>query len=216
MKCVVVLALCLAPFAVAGAAPDADPKLEEAKQRYESGLAHFNLREYQAAIEDFRAGYRLKPDPVFLYNLAQAHRLAEHLEDALYFYRAYLRVGDNLPNRREVEERVASLEKLLAEKSKLKRPPDQTMAPVEKPAAPAEKPAAPVEKPSVAPAPALIATHEATPPTPVYKKWWFWTIIGGVVVAGASIGLAVALTQSGATFNPSLGTVGPGALTVRF
>jgi len=214
MKGALVLALCLAPFTVAAAPPDNDPKLEEARQHYESGLAHFNLREYQAAIEDFRAGYRLKPDPVFLYNMAQAHRLADHVEDALYFYRAYLRIGDNLPNRREVEERIASLEKLLGEKSKLKRPPDQTIAPAEKAAASVEKAPAPVEKSSVAAAPAPM--HDAPARTPVYKKWWFWTIIGGVVVAGASIGLAVALTQSGATFNPSLGTVGPGALTVQF
>jgi len=29
--------------------------------------------------------------------------------------------------------------------------------------------------------------------TPIYKKWWFWTIIGGVVVAGA-VGTAVGVT----------------------
>lgn len=30
----------------------------------------------------------------------------------------------------------------------------------------------------------------ATPgPTPVYKKWWFWTIVGAVAVAGAGTGI---------------------------
>jgi hypothetical protein len=31
--------------------------------------------------------------------------------------------------------------------------------------------------------------------TPIYKKWWFWTIIG-VVVAGGAVGAAVGVTQA--------------------
>jgi hypothetical protein len=30
---------------------------------------------------------------------------------------------------------------------------------------------------------------------PIYKKGWFWGVIGGVVVAGAAVGVAVALTR---------------------
>ena len=30
--------------------------------------------------------------------------------------------------------------------------------------------------------------------TPLYRKWWFWTAVGGaVVITGLSIGLAVGL-----------------------
>jgi hypothetical protein len=31
--------------------------------------------------------------------------------------------------------------------------------------------------------------------SPVYKRWWFWTIIGGVAVAGAATAAALVLTQ---------------------
>ncbi len=34
----------------------------------------------------------------------------------------------------------------------------------------------------------------STAQTPVYKKWWLWTIVG-VVVAGGAVGLGVGLTQ---------------------
>ncbi|MBW2735479.1 MAG: hypothetical protein JRH20_24100, partial [Deltaproteobacteria bacterium] len=36
---------------------------------------------------------------------------------------------------------------------------------------------------------------ELRKPPPFYKKWWFWSIVGGVVVSGAVAGItAVALT----------------------
>jgi hypothetical protein len=31
---------------------------------------------------------------------------------------------------------------------------------------------------------------------PFWRRWWFWTIVGGVVVAGTAVGLGVGLSQS--------------------
>jgi hypothetical protein len=45
---------------------------------------------------------------------------------------------------------------------------------------------------------------------PVWKKWWFWTIIGGVVVVGVVVAVAVVATQA-PTFNSTLPETGPGA-----
>ena len=39
-------------------------------------------------------------------------------------------------------------------------------------------------------------------PTPLYKKWWFWTIIGAVA-AGATAGIVVGVTQSGGDTPPT-------------
>jgi hypothetical protein len=52
---------------------------------------------------------------------------------------------------------------------------------------------------------------------PVYKKWWLWTIVGGVAV-GAALGVGLGLGLSnGPQFDADLGTVGPGAaLTVGY
>jgi iron complex outermembrane receptor protein len=189
--------------AVAFAKPPADPKAQEAREHFKSGMAHFNLQEYKDAIPDFEAAYRLVPDAVFLYNLAQAHRLAENPERALYFYRAYLRASPDAPNRGEVDGRIATLEKLLAEKQNLQKPPDSALAPGEKPeATPANTTTVAVEQPA------------PEKKTPIYKKWWLWTIVG-VVVAGTAVGLGVGLTQHGSSFNAPLGTVGPSALGVH-
>jgi len=36
---------------------------------------------------------------------------------------------------------------------------------------------------------------ESGPPTPIYKAWWLWTIVG-VVVVGVAVGTTVALVTS--------------------
>src|SRR5581483_10724694 len=74
------------------------------------------------------------------------------------------------------------------DRATIAKPPDQTIALKPAVAKPAEPPpAAPVvlETTPRAPAPA--------PSKPVYERWWFWTV-GGVVVAGAAVGLGVAGT----------------------
>ena len=34
-------------------------------------------------------------------------------------------------------------------------------------------------------------------PKPWYKKWWVWTLVGGVVAAGAATATAIVLTRGG-------------------
>lgn len=191
------------------AKPADSPKAAQARQHYEAGLAAFNLRDFKAAITEFEAGYRLKPDPVFLYNLGQAHRLSESHDQALYFYRAYLRTSADPPNRKEVEERIATLEKLLAEKKEAARPPDHTLPPGE------PKPTPP-PAPAVTPPAQQVIVASKPDRTPVYKRWWLWTTVG-VGVAALAVGLGVGLTVGRqSSSSPSLGTFGPGALTVEF
>ena len=76
-------------------------------------------------------------------------------------------------------------------------PPEQTTTPV---AAPAPVAAAP--EPS----------RSEPQRTPVYKKWWLWTIVGVVVAAGVGVGLGVGLTQSSVSYPSASTTAG----TVRF
>ena len=215
----------------AGAAPDG--RTAEAQTKYESGLAHFNLQEYAEAIADFEAGYRLKPNATFLYNIAQAYRLSDRPERALYFYRAYLRSAPHSPNRAEIEERIASAEAMLRDRKKVATtPPDHTLPPQvpqtapTTPAATAPTTAAATSSSAVAPSAAAPATTDAPVAAtdakrdrkPVYKAWWLWTVVG-VVVAGGAVGVAVALTSHSSGFSGSIPDLGPGmhsGLTVRF
>jgi tetratricopeptide (TPR) repeat protein len=49
---------------------------------------------------------------------------------------------------------------------------------------------------------------ELKKPKPFYKKWWFWTIVGSVVVTGAAAGITAAALQP-EDEQPTQGTVPP-------
>jgi hypothetical protein len=104
------LALALLPTGGAGAQPDAGDR-EAARAAFLDGNAEFKLGHWQAAAAAWERGYELKADPLFLYNIAQAYRLADVRDKALFFYRSYLRDAPDAPNRAYVVERVAQLER---------------------------------------------------------------------------------------------------------
>jgi tetratricopeptide (TPR) repeat protein len=71
---------------------------------------------YQKANSYYEAAYELKNDPAFLYNLAQSNRLAGNSEQALRFYKTYLRKAPKGPFRAETEAFIAQLEPIVAQK----------------------------------------------------------------------------------------------------
>lgn len=85
----------------------------QAGQAFGRGMKRYQAKEYADAIAEWEGGYRLIPQPVFLYNIAQAHRLAGDAPKALSMYRRYLRESPTAPNRGEVEERIKALEEQL-------------------------------------------------------------------------------------------------------
>jgi outer membrane protein assembly factor BamD (BamD/ComL family) len=109
----VAVASILAPVGTGRAADD--PEAAEAKKHYEEGTKAFNLGEYPRAISEFKATYNAKPDPLLLYNIAQSYRLQGDPSQALFFYKSFLRNMPNAPNRKEVEGRIKTLEKQIAE-----------------------------------------------------------------------------------------------------
>ena len=50
------------------------------------GMAHYELGEFAAAIDEFKLAYALSQAPGLLFNLAQASRLNKDYEQALHFY----------------------------------------------------------------------------------------------------------------------------------
>ena len=148
---------------------------QEAKARYTTGQSHYNLNEFKEALEDFKEAYRLFPDPVFLFNVAQCERQLGNLDEAIKFYRSYLRNKPKAPNRQEVLRRIDEMQAVIdAKKSASEKPPlnlvppavgDEPSLPAPVPAAtPAAAPVVPVPTPGAGPAaPAPLAS--VPPPT---------------------------------------------------
>jgi hypothetical protein len=157
---------------MASPALGADSATEQARQHYEIGTQQYDLGHWDDAIREFEKAYELRPDPSFLYNLAQAYRRKGDAKRALDLYKNYLAKVPKAPQRPEIEERINSLQKLIEEAALAKpaRPAvEPTVTSPGPPASPAVEPA-PAEasatsSPQVSPEPeAVAAASPVVPP----------------------------------------------------
>jgi tetratricopeptide (TPR) repeat protein len=170
-----------------------------AKEHYLNGKKAFELGQFDEAISEYAAAYRLKDDPALLYNLGQAHRLAGHASDALHFYKVYLNRLPDAANRDEVVTKIAELEKLVEQQKKSATLEQNRGTP---PAAVG------AGEPQKAPAPAEVSLVPATPPPAPTPSWSqrhpggnitiAGFVVGGLGVAGLATGIAYGLAAKSA------------------
>lgn len=104
----VVLALGLlvlaAPARAQSPPPDQDrAALEEAKALNHKAEIDFKLGHFEDALAEYGAAYKKYPTPGLLLNIGQCHRMLKNYEQAVFFYRGYLRDKPDAPNRAVVE-----------------------------------------------------------------------------------------------------------------
>jgi tetratricopeptide (TPR) repeat protein len=94
-------------LAMAGTAyGDAKP---EARAEYDEGVRLYDAGNYPAAAARFELAYAIEADPVYLFNIGQAYRLADECAKALEAYRRYLEQAPAAPNRADVEGHLREL-----------------------------------------------------------------------------------------------------------
>jgi tetratricopeptide (TPR) repeat protein len=162
------------------------PVEQEARERYSAAQKLFDQARYEEAAAEFQKSYELSRYPAILHKIALSYDQLGNLDKAIEYYQKYLDADPKSERRAGIEARIAKL--------KEQRQPPAVTAPAAATAAPQATAV------TAAPAPRK---------TPVYKKWWLWTIVG-VAAAGLAVGLGVGLAPSTNGFNPSLGRVGPG------
>ena len=96
------LALTLAA-SLARAEPPSPRDKAAAQQEYTAGQAKYEAGDFLGAAEQFAAAYQHDPDPVYLFNLAQAYRFAKRCRDSADNYRRFLAAAPDAPNRDNVE-----------------------------------------------------------------------------------------------------------------
>jgi hypothetical protein len=174
----------------ATAAPTAK---DQAQARFKQGAAYYAEGAYERALTEYEAAYALLPLPEIVFNIGQAQRMRGQRVAAIEAYRLYL------------ESRPEGAPSDLARHyvAVLQREEDEARAKARREATPPEKPVEKPAKSGEARSAVLVGTPPAAPPqrTPVYKRWWLWTIVG----VGA-VGLGVGLTRPrwGATLHPDL------------
>jgi tetratricopeptide (TPR) repeat protein len=97
--------------------------LQLAREHYSRAIKAYEVGQYDEAIAEFAAAYKLRDDPSILFNLAQSHRLAGHRAEALRTYRMFMLKVPNAPNRHEVEAMITNLQS-----SSGKEDPDRELA----------------------------------------------------------------------------------------
>jgi tetratricopeptide (TPR) repeat protein len=169
-----------------------------ARELFKKGQAHYAVGEYEAAADAYMSAYKLKPDAALLFNAAQACRLGGKIDRALTLYRNYLRFHPEASNAEAVRGHIAKLEK--------QQEAERAAAAAAPPPAAVQPPptmAPPMPAPAASEAPALTAT--APPPAPasrpIYKKPWFWGVVGGAVAAAVVVGVVLASSGGGGAWN---------------
>jgi tetratricopeptide (TPR) repeat protein len=194
MRFSIYFAICIYGFSHARAESPAEV---EARQHFSAAQKLYEHARWADALAEYQASYKLSKYPAILYKVALCQDQLGQYAAALDSYKSYLEADPASDRRAGIEERMAKLKELLA--------PPPPPAPKQWP--PESKPA---DNSAVA-APAVTVEKPAPRRTPVYKKWWLWTIVG-VAAAGVAlgVGLGVGLSSGGSSFNANLHPVGPG------
>jgi tetratricopeptide (TPR) repeat protein len=204
---VIAVALCLATIS---RADEKSPEKNRAAagEAYREGQRQYELNDFSAALELFKRAYTLYDEPALLYNIAQCHRQLGDDEQAIKFYKSYLRKIPDAPNRDDVTRLLATLEKASSDKhvrDERQRAEAERLANQRAQAESAERAAhaAQLEAEAVSQRHQLERQEPAERPQPLYKRWWLWTSVG-VVVAGAAVGVGVYYGTRPAPFNAAL------------
>ncbi|MCA9536225.1 MAG: hypothetical protein KC593_21215 [Myxococcales bacterium] len=158
----------------------------EARLMFEAGVRAYEAGDYEAALRRYQEAYDLSQRPALLFNIGTAHERLRNDREAADAYRRYLEAVPDAANREFVEGRIELLSRSAAATSEATpegtATPDLTLHAADAPADEAARSSS--------------AASSDDEGTAVTKKWWFWTIVG-VVVVGASVGLAVGLRGGG-------------------
>lgn len=91
------------------APPSTDDMTAEARTFFLRGVAMFRRHRYDAALAAFTAAYRFAQLPEVIYNLAVASERTSHTQDAIDYYREYLRARPTDPGRAGIERHIEEL-----------------------------------------------------------------------------------------------------------
>jgi tetratricopeptide (TPR) repeat protein len=190
MRSIGIFVLALMTLSTSAFGNDVDDR-RLAREHFEKGTRLYEIGHLDEAIKEYEAAYQIKNDPALLYNLAQAHRLAGHLPQALFNYRSYLHRVPEASNRAEVEGRIAELERRI-EQSQTEAKPEPT-EPIPSPPTKPPEPQEPAVQPSAA------AAVVSSPPVPPRNPRRSLKIAGLTLLGVGALGLVGGVTSTALT-----------------
>ncbi|HEU5060668.1 MAG TPA: tetratricopeptide repeat protein [Kofleriaceae bacterium] len=97
----------------------------KAKALYDKGNVQYNLGRWKEAIDLFTQAYEAYDNPDLLFNIGQAYRQDGNCSRAIFFYKRYLALKPNAPNKAEVEKFIEKLQPGCVEEPEPKEQPKE-------------------------------------------------------------------------------------------
>ena len=203
-------------FSLATSAPALAFDEPLSRQHFERGKALARLGKHRESIMEFELAYQANPRASILYNLGHEHRVLaeaggiEEMRTSAEFYRKYLEMMPNAPDRVEVRTMIADLRARIesAEASARNLPVKELPPPPDKaPVTDAPRSEEPERALPIVPEPGRERDGKVAPKAS--RKWlWVGIGVGAAVVAGTAIGLGVGLTRDNGAPQTILGNQG--------
>lgn len=115
-------------FLLAALPARADDDKAAAREHTRRGARAYDLGHYRDAVTEFEAAYQAKDDPALLFNIGQAYRAAGDYANAITAYKSFIRNLPHTDRRRDIEARIAELERVLAAQARASSgPPEGTL-----------------------------------------------------------------------------------------
>ncbi len=149
----------------------------------DAGIAAYKAGDYETAVRELSAAYKIDPQPAMLYAWAQALRLGNRCAEAIPIYRRYLATDPSEAQIAAAQNGISLCEKVLPPEPPPAEPPPAQPEDKEAPAQPAES-AQPAE-PEPPPPEAAPVQEEPAP------RSWYADRLGGALVIGGAVSLGV-------------------------
>jgi tetratricopeptide (TPR) repeat protein len=171
-----------------GAIAAADARQDQAaRDAYKIGRAAYEAGDYQIAYDKFKESFQLSHEPALLYNISSALQGLKRPHEAAEALRSFIRLSPNDPDRENIDKRIATLEeeqKMIDAERQKNAPPPVTPPPPEVRTVIIQQPA------FVQPGPTEAERKRRN------KILAITLTVGGVVLVGGAVTLAVLLTQT--------------------
>jgi tetratricopeptide (TPR) repeat protein len=157
-------------------------------KHYKRGLALYQQKDYAGAIDEMSAAYEQRQLPRLLLNIGQAYRKMGKAREALLYYEKYLKADPDAPP--QLKSEIATYieqSRALIEAPSVR----ETIERVNEPAPFGWDRETGKMTPEYA---AQLKEEERR--KPLYKKPWFWGVVGGAAAAVIIVGVTVGVVES--------------------
>jgi tetratricopeptide (TPR) repeat protein len=150
--------------------PDTDICLldEECASHFRQGRRLSKAGQIDAAVEEYRIAYQRRAAPWLLFNIGRSLQKLGRMKEAIPYYERFL-ATDQSGNPEWKSKARGFLEEAQREQQ-------------------AQATATATAPPS---GPPVVITPEQPKTRPIYKRWWFWTVLGAVAAGGVITGVVV-------------------------